>query len=119
MVSARKKDAYWFSHDMNARQDPRIQSLRSVHGEKGSGWFWIIVEILREQLDNKFLISGKHAYAVLGREFCFTIEEARTFIQQCIEVFELLSTDGQNIWSESPVGVQGARDADAMRPQCY
>ena len=43
------KDAYYFSHDSNARNDQRIIKLRRKHGAEGVGIFWMIVEILREQ----------------------------------------------------------------------
>ncbi len=99
--TGKKKDAYWFKHDSNARHDPKIQSLRSVHGEKGYGWFWIIVEILREQIGYKFPIAGKYSYTVLSRELGASEEEARAFIEQCIKEFGLFKADKRFIWSDS------------------
>ena len=32
-----EKDAYFFSHDCNARNDPKILALRSVYGAEGYG----------------------------------------------------------------------------------
>ena len=45
------KDAYYFSHDSNARHDPRIIKLRRQYGAEGYGVFFMLVEILREQDD--------------------------------------------------------------------
>ena len=40
------KDTYYFSHDYNARNDPKIRKLISRHGITGYGIFWAIVEDL-------------------------------------------------------------------------
>ena len=53
------KDAYYFSHDSNARNDQRILEIRMKHGMTGYGVYFGIIEILREQTDyslhlNKF-----------------------------------------------------------------
>ena len=47
------KDAYYFSHDSNARNDQRIIKLRRKYGAEGVGIYWMIVEILREQEEYK------------------------------------------------------------------
>ena len=43
-----KKDAYYFSHDANARNDLKMVKLRRALGLEGYGIFWAIIEILRE-----------------------------------------------------------------------
>ena len=40
------KETYYFSHDYNARNDPKIRKLISRHGITGYGIFWAIVEDL-------------------------------------------------------------------------
>ena len=42
------KDAYYFSHDSNARNDLKMIKLRRKLGLKGVGLFWCVIEILRE-----------------------------------------------------------------------
>ena len=37
MPKTNEKDAYFFSHDCNARNDPKILALRSVYGAEGYG----------------------------------------------------------------------------------
>ena len=37
MPKTNEKDAYFFSHDCNARNDPKILALRSVYGARGTG----------------------------------------------------------------------------------
>ena len=45
------KDAYYFPHDSNARHDPKIVAMTAVYGMAGYGYYWAIIEILREQKD--------------------------------------------------------------------
>tara|TARA_Y100000310_G_scaffold331238_1_gene404435 strand:+ start:1210 stop:2016 length:807 start_codon:yes stop_codon:yes gene_type:complete len=45
------KDAYYFSHDSNARNDQRIMKIRMKYGMEGYGIYFGIIEILREQED--------------------------------------------------------------------
>ena len=42
------KDAYYFSHDSNARNDQRIMKLRMKYGPEGYGIYFMIIEILRD-----------------------------------------------------------------------
>lgn len=43
------KEAYYFPHDVNASQDPKMMTLISECGLMGIGAFWIIIEILHQQ----------------------------------------------------------------------
>ena len=45
------KDAYYFSHDSNARNDQRIMKVRMKHGMEGYGVYFGIIEIMRENSD--------------------------------------------------------------------
>lgn len=45
------KDAYYFSHDSNSRNDEKIVALRMKYGWDGYGLFWAIIERLRESCD--------------------------------------------------------------------
>lgn len=47
------KDAYYFPHDSNAIQDPKMMTLLSECGLPGIGMFWILVEILHQQESGK------------------------------------------------------------------
>lgn len=42
------KEAYYFSHDSNARQDEKVIALRMKHGWEGYGLYWALIEKLRE-----------------------------------------------------------------------
>ena len=45
------KDAYYFSHDSNARNDQRLMKVRMQYGIRGYGIYFAVVEILRDNQD--------------------------------------------------------------------
>jgi hypothetical protein len=45
------KDAYYFPHDSNAKDDPKCIQLIEEQGVEGYGIFWILIETLRSQTD--------------------------------------------------------------------
>lgn len=48
-----KKDAYYFSHDANAQDDPKCMILIDQLGMEGYGIFWALIEKLRSEKDYK------------------------------------------------------------------
>lgn len=42
------KDSFYFSHDYNARNDPKILELRSEYGMEGYGIYWCLIETMAE-----------------------------------------------------------------------
>lgn len=101
------KDAYYFSHDSNARNDPKICAMLSVYSMEGYGWYWVIIEMLREQKSYRLRISGKYNSNALAMQMHCSPEKAAQFIQDCIHEFVgekdegLFQTDGDFIWSNS------------------
>ena len=57
-----KKDSFYFSHDYNSRNDPKIMALRSEHGIEGYGIYWALIEIMAE--DSKTRLSSKEIKGV-------------------------------------------------------
>lgn len=51
------KDAYYFSHDSNARNDLKMINIRKELGLSGVGLFWCVVEMLREADGYKLPLS--------------------------------------------------------------
>ena len=41
MPRSNEKDAYFFAHDCNARNDPKVLALRSVYGTEGYGLYFM------------------------------------------------------------------------------
>lgn len=48
-----KKDAYYFSHDANAQDDPKCVMLIEQLGMEGYGIFWALIERLRAEKEYK------------------------------------------------------------------
>ena len=95
------KDAYYFSHDSNARHDPKILEMLSVYGMQGYGWYWALVETLREQADYRLNISGKYSCNAMAMQMYCDHATAKKFIDDCINEFHLFESDGEYFWSKS------------------
>ena len=94
------KDAYYFSHDNNARHDPKICALKADYGLEGYGRFWVVIEMMAEQEDYK-LKMNQITIKALAFEFLTDKDEAEKFIKGCIEKYELFVEEDDLFWSES------------------
>lgn len=101
-----KKDLYWFKHDSNARRDIKIMELLSDYGYQGYGWWWAILEIMREQSDYRLRLNAK----LLAKELYADQEEIKYFIDDCIDKYELFESDGKCFWSPSFINRMNAYD---------
>jgi len=104
------KDAYWFSHDSNASNDPNIVFMRSEHGWKGYGLYWAIVERMRDMADYNFPHARVKALAYDLRE-----DDIESFIAECIDKYRLFESDGEYFWSASLKRRMARRDAEKIR----
>ncbi len=95
-----KKDIYYFSHDSNARRDPKIVALMKDYCSAGYGMYWILIEILREQESYKIDLTKGYIIESIASEMMCDKDTVTQFIKKCIS-FELIETDGINIWSNS------------------
>ena len=93
-----KKDAYFFSHDSNARHDPKITAMRSIYGYQGYGWFWAMIEILREDKSFKFPLT-KMQLLGLAKSLDTNIEMLQNFLNDCVEIglFYRAEEDGEDV----------------------
>tara|TARA_R110000751_G_scaffold238307_2_gene339154 strand:- start:4369 stop:5088 length:720 start_codon:yes stop_codon:yes gene_type:complete len=87
------KDAYYFPHDSNARHDPKIIAMTSVYGMVGYAWYWVIVEMLREQEGYRYSFKGKYAINSMAKEMDTDSEKANRFLEDCVKEFELLEIE--------------------------
>lgn len=86
------KDAYYFSHDSNARNDHKCLKLRRVLGMEGYGIFWVLVEMLRDAADYKLPLSVVPDIAYESR-----VSEEK--ILAVINNFELFEVDNGEFFS--------------------
>jgi hypothetical protein len=94
------KEAYYFSHDSNARSDPKILAMIKEYGMEGYGRFWVIIETLREQQDYK-LPHKQYVCNALAMQMQCAVDALQSYLKSCIETYELLSSDGEYFWSNS------------------
>ena len=85
------KDAYYFPHDSNARQDIKILKLRIKHGWAGYGLYWGIIEALRDQ-DN-YAFEADQPELISLAVGC-SVDEITPIIDTCLEVGLLKKEDG-------------------------
>jgi hypothetical protein len=96
-----KQEVYWFKHDGNAHRDIKIIEMMGVYGAEGYGWFWILLELMREATDYKLKYAGKYGIKTLAQEMRAEPERLKEFIDDCINEFELFQADDKYFWSPS------------------
>lgn len=89
------KDAYYFSHDSNAKDDPKCMLLIEELQLEGYGIYWVLIETLREQENFKYPLK---MIPVLARKFLTTKEKMLTVINN-YELFVI--ENGEFFYSES------------------
>ncbi len=78
------KDAYFFHHDANARNDPRILLIRAKHGAAGYGAFFMIVEMLREEESLKLEVN-EDLIPMIALGIGAPIEFVQKVVDDCVE----------------------------------
>lgn len=94
-----KQEVYWFKHDGNARRDIKILEMRADWGAEGYGWWWMLVEMMREATGYKLKRKGKY----LAKELDATTDQLTQFINDCIDDYELFDADDKYFWSPSMI----------------
>jgi len=80
-----KQDTFYFSHDYNARNDPKIKALLRKHGVLGYGTFWAIVEDL---------YNNANALPTDYESIAFDLRVSEELIKNIILDFDLFQVDG-------------------------
>jgi hypothetical protein len=117
------KDAYWFSHDSNARHDPKMVRLRMKHGLVGIGFYWCCIEFLREQ--DQYMAT-REEFEALEFEVGETTGVLNTMIQlgliesNCDNYYSQSLKNRMFEWDErkrklSEAGKRGGRPLKAMK----
>lgn len=91
----KQKDAYYFSHDANARYDEKIILLRMKMGWEGYGIFWAIIEKLRESTDYICLAN----YNLIAYELNTSADKIEAVISD-FGLFQFIE-NGEYFFSES------------------
>jgi len=110
------KKAYYFSHDQNARNDPKILKMRVDYSEKGYGRYWMIVESLAEASEYKLKLDEADMKGIaLSLNIPYKI--LMKFINDCIDKYHLFIKDksGEYFYSETLIKRLSLRDNITQR----
>ena len=89
----------YFSHDINAINDFKIQAMMFEYGVAGYGMFWVLCEAIASQ--KKCTLPLKESYIkTLSMKAMVEVKEMQGFIDSCVSEYELFISDGESIWSE-------------------
>ena len=125
------KDVYYFSHDVNASNDPKIVAMESQFGVISYAWWWKLIEKLASSEDYR-LPFKKYTFIALDKELGILNENERPlnenerplnenehtffcsnksflFVNSLINDFELLECDDEYFWSPSLIRRQEER----------
>lgn len=83
----------YFSHDYNARNDPKLQEVLCEHGVAGLGVFWAIIESLYEQ--------GGELPLTVCKSIAFALHTESNIVESVVHDFNLFQNDGEKFWSNS------------------
>ena len=133
------KDVYYFSHDVNASNDPKIVAMESEFGVISYAWWWKLIEKLASSEDYR-LPFKKYTFIALDKELgilnenerplnenerpfnenehnFFCSNESFLFINSLIHDFELLDRDDEYFWSPSLIRRQEERRSKFEKKQ--
>ena len=88
------KDAYYFPHDSNARNDQRIMKVRMEYGFIGYGIYFGLIEILREQANYTLSFDDLESIA-------FDLRVELDVIEDIVNNYYLFEIDDDYFYSKS------------------
>ena len=101
------KEAFYFSHDYGARNDPKLQKVLMELGHEGKSVFWDLIEMLYEE-GGYLLISELKSYA-------FALRTDLDRITKLINDFDLFSNNSVNFWSNTVLRRLDVRDSKSKK----
>lgn len=87
-MAKNEKEAYYFSHDSNARNDTKVLRLRRTLGIEGYGIYFCIIEMLREQSGYKMPLADIP-------EIAFDLHTDEAKVKSVVNDFNLFDIDGE------------------------
>jgi hypothetical protein len=94
-----KKESNWFPYDCIDAKEPGVIALKSVYKGAGFGHWILMLETLRLEEGYKYNLNTPCSYKVIASIMMITEAKAKKFINDLINEFQLLDTDGEYIWS--------------------
>jgi len=87
------KESFYFTHDYNSRNDPKLQKVLMKLGQEGKGVYWDLVEMLYEE--------GGYLKLSECESIAFALRTTCDCITNLIDDFDLFQKNEENFWSES------------------
>ncbi len=87
------KKTFYFSHDYNARSDPKLIKLRVKYGMEGIGVYWCLIEMLYEQ--------GGEIKTEDIETIAFELRIQHELLNSIIKDFNLFKINSKNFYSAS------------------
>lgn len=95
-----KINSFYFPHDCNAIQDPKMMIILSRCGLPGIAIYWILIEILHQQKDGKITFDSYEKFIDFYYSFEKREADQTNEIKQMLIKSKLLLTDNKFVWSE-------------------
>jgi predicted RNA-binding Zn-ribbon protein involved in translation (DUF1610 family) len=94
----------YFSHDADARNNPKIIAMRKKFHAEGYAWYFMTLEILRLRKDHKIPFEPDYHLTA----YCEDIDVDKTkyleWIDDCVKMFHLFKKDKSGFWSNGFLG---------------
>lgn len=91
------KKVYYFQHDYNPTNDPKIICLLGNYGGLGYGVYWRIIEMLHEEEIHK-LPFKIYIFEAIAKQMLANAKQIEAIINDCIK-YELLEKNDTLFWS--------------------
>jgi len=101
------KETFYFSHDYNARNDPKVLQLRFKFGWEGYGLYWALLETMAEDSTGHI---HREAIGGLSVGYSVAIDTLKAFINYCVDI-HLFQKDKDSFWSPRMVEHKKQRQA--------
>lgn len=99
MAKEYMKESFYFPHDYEAANDPKVQALLSEYGGIGYGVFWRIIELLHSDEEHKIPMK-QYIFIAIAKQMLASAEQIMAIVNFAINECELFETDGDFIWSK-------------------
>ena len=92
------KESFYFPHDYDAANDPKLSALVEEYGATGYGIYWYIIELLHQD-DHHKLPQKQYIYLAIAKQMKANVEQIENIVKHCILVCELFVVDGDLFYS--------------------
>lgn len=103
-----KKDAFYFFHDSNAQDDPKLMLLIQQLGMEGIGIYWCLIEKLRCEKNYRLPLSVLPAFA---HRWHTSHEKVQTVIKN----YKLFKTTSESFFSQRLINNMQVKTENARR----